>query len=106
MKKLSTADRWKAKKNPAAYKEHDEKSALITRLTELANELLKRTGNMDIYEESYEKIKKLVDVSKKSSHPSKQEAELDMYADDFDEKEASLKQSDSGLNYKTNYCLY
>lgn len=66
---------------------------------------------MDIYQESYEQIKKKVKTitfiyisihiiifvvknyilqigqADKHAHPSKQEAELDMYADDFDEKE-------------------
>ena len=37
--------------------EDDQNSINITKLTELANELLTRTGNMDIYQESYEQIK-------------------------------------------------
>ncbi|XP_051154161.1 CD2 antigen cytoplasmic tail-binding protein 2 homolog [Leptopilina boulardi] len=81
-KQLTTAERWKRKKDPSLAKEDEEKSAQITKLTEFANELLTRTGNMDIYEESYEQIKKKVTPPK-----SKAEAELDMYADDFDEKE-------------------
>lgn len=79
-KQLTTAERWKRKKDPSLAKEDEEQSAQITKLTEFANELLTRTGNMDIYEESYEQIKKKV-------QPPKAEAELDMYADDFDEKE-------------------
>lgn len=93
------------------------------KLTELANELLTRTGNMDIYQESFEQIKKKVKLyniyvyyvayiiifvvknyilqieqADKHAHPSKQEAELDMYADDFDEREkAKLDDADSGV---------
>lgn len=80
---------------------------------------------MDIYQETYEQIKKKVITSviaavvcivycffflslkknlvskveqgNKHAHPSKQEAELDMYADDFDEKEkAKLDDTDGG----------
>lgn len=73
---------------------------------------------MDIYQESYEQIKKKVknyniytqyififviksyilqiEQADKHAHPSKQEAELDMYADDFDEKEKA-KLDDSGI---------
>lgn len=94
-KRLTTAERWKKKKEKQEI-EDDENSINITKLTELANELLTRTGNMDIYQESYEQIKKKIGAGEKHAHPSKQEAELDMYADDFDEKEkAKLDESES-----------
>ncbi|XP_029168246.1 CD2 antigen cytoplasmic tail-binding protein 2 homolog [Nylanderia fulva] len=86
-KKLTTAERWKRKKECKTSDEEDPNSVSITKLTELANELLTRTGNMDIYQESYEQIKKKINAGNKHACPSKQEAELDMYADDFDEKE-------------------
>lgn len=86
-KRLTTAERLKRKKEAKAQKEDDQSSIDIMKLTELANELLTRTGNMDIYQESYEQIKKKVELGDKHAHPSKQEAELDMYADDFDAKE-------------------
>lgn len=60
-KKLTTAERWKKKKEAKTQEtEEDQNSINITKLTELANELLTRTGNMDIYQESYEQIKKKV----------------------------------------------
>ncbi|XP_011702039.1 PREDICTED: CD2 antigen cytoplasmic tail-binding protein 2 homolog isoform X1 [Wasmannia auropunctata] len=97
-KKLTTAERWKKKKeSKTREEEEDPNSVNITKLTELANELLTRTGNMDIYQESYEQIKKKIEQADKRAHPSKQEAELDMYADDFDEKEkAKLDDTDDG----------
>lgn len=74
---------------------------------------------MDIYQETYEQIKKKVintctrerwyvdsiekfvfqvEQADKHAHPSKHEAELDMYADDFDEKEkAKLDDVNSGV---------
>lgn len=86
-KKLTTAERWKKKKECKVDNEEDPNSVSIIKLTELANELLTRTGNMDIYQESYEEIRKKIECANKHAYPSKQEAELDMYADDFDEKE-------------------
>ena len=101
-KRLTTAERWKKKKEKKEV-EDDENSINITKLTELANELLTRTGNMDIYQESYEQIKKKVEVGEKRAHPSKQEAELDMYADDFDEKEkAKLDESENNVKGAAN----
>lgn len=94
-KRLTTAERWKRKKEGKSLQTDDHNSAQITKLTELANELLTRTGNMDIYQESYEQIKKKVEDRGKHSHPSKKEADLDMYADDFDVKErAKLDEKD------------
>ncbi|XP_043787766.1 CD2 antigen cytoplasmic tail-binding protein 2 homolog [Apis laboriosa] len=97
-KKLTTAERWKRKQEKKSI-EDDQNSISITKLTELANELLTRTGNMDIYQESYEHIKKKVEIGEKHAHPSKQEAELDMYADDFDVKEkAKLDGNEGNVN--------
>ncbi|KAL6265000.1 hypothetical protein P5V15_005092 [Pogonomyrmex californicus] len=103
-KKLTTAERWKKKKeSKTCEEEEDPNSVSIIKLTELANELLTRTGNMDIYQESYELIKKKIEQGDKHAHPSKQEAELDMYADDFDEKEkAKLDDIDSGKVAETS----
>ncbi|XP_076161558.1 CD2 antigen cytoplasmic tail-binding protein 2 homolog holn1 [Ptiloglossa arizonensis] len=99
---LTTAERWKRKKEKKEV-DNDENSISITKLTELANELLTRTGNMDIYQESYDQIKKKVEKGEKHAHPSKQEAELDMYADDFDEKEkAKLDESESSVKGTSN----
>lgn len=99
-KKLTTAERWKKKKESKTQtEEEDSNSVKITKLTELANELLTRTGNMDIYQESYEQIKNKIEQADKRAKLSKQEAELDMYADDFDEKEKT--KLDNADNEKT-----
>ncbi|XP_015118095.1 CD2 antigen cytoplasmic tail-binding protein 2 homolog [Diachasma alloeum] len=97
---ISSAERWKRKK--AGLSETDENSDKIMKLTELANELLTRTGNMDIYQEAHDEIKEKIDKSAKQSHPSKQEAELDMYADDFDtkEKEKLVETNQAGTSSK------
>ncbi|CAK9823172.1 CD2 antigen cytoplasmic tail-binding protein 2 homolog [Anthophora retusa] len=101
-KRLTTAERWKKKQEKQPI-EDDHNSISIIKLTELANELLTRTGNMDIYQESYEQIKKKVELGEKHAHPSKQEAELDMYADDFDVKEkAKLDGSESNVKETDN----
>lgn len=80
-KKLTTAQRWKRKKE-SKIPEEDPNSVSITKLTELANELLTRTGNMDIYQETWEQIKKKVERADKHVYPSNQETEIDMFADD------------------------
>lgn len=56
---MTTLERWKRKQEKKPI-EDDQNSVSIIKLTELANELLTRTGNMDIYQESYEQIKKKV----------------------------------------------
>ncbi|KAL7294359.1 hypothetical protein TKK_0012367 [Trichogramma kaykai] len=90
--KLTTAQRWKLKKDRNAVKNEDENSVAITKLTELANELLTRTGNMDIYQETHEKIQKKITEANKAS--TKIEAECDMFSDEFESKE-KLKLKDS-----------
>lgn len=61
-----------------------EGAADVTKLTELANKLLTATGNMDVYQETFEQITKKVNKNKLSN-----DIEMDMYADDFVEKEKS-----------------
>lgn len=90
---MTTAERWKRKKDPNAPKDNDENSVNIIKLTEIANELLTRTGNMDIYQETYEQIEKIIAQAEKHAHPSKIEAELDMYSDDFESKEKNKIES-------------
>lgn len=87
--KLSSAERWKLKK--AGIK--DESSIIVTKLTEICNEILTETGNMNIYEEKYEYIKNFINKNLKTEKILKAETstskadDLDMYADDFEEKE-------------------
>ncbi|XP_061385872.1 CD2 antigen cytoplasmic tail-binding protein 2 homolog [Danaus plexippus] len=77
--KMSSAERWKRKKAGTL----DEGSQVVTRITELANQILTKTGNMDIYQETFEKINNVISKDNKA----KGDSELDMYADDFDVKE-------------------
>lgn len=92
--KMSSAERWKRKKAGIV----DEGSKIVTRVTELANQILTKTGNMDIYQETYEKISAI--ISKNES--KKGDADLDMYADDFDQKEKESLNKESGSeNTKT-----
>ncbi|CAD0194833.1 unnamed protein product [Chrysodeixis includens] len=80
--KISSAERWKRKKAGIV----DENSKIVTRVTELANQILTKLGNMDIYQETYEKINSYVNKHDKN----KEDADLDMYADDFDQKEKNV----------------
>lgn len=77
--KISSAERWKRKKAGIV----DESGQIVTRITELANQILTKTGNMDIYQETFEKISGIL-AKKEKIH---EDTDLDMYADDFDQKE-------------------
>ncbi|XP_017025452.1 CD2 antigen cytoplasmic tail-binding protein 2 homolog [Drosophila kikkawai] len=80
---LTTLQRIKQKKAGIV----DTKTQEISQLTELANEILSKTGNMDIYQETFENIKsKLADLPGTSK--SKPADDIDMYADDFEAKES------------------
>lgn len=72
--KLSSVERLRRKK---AGTLQDNKE--VTHLTELANEILTKQGNMNIYQETYEQI-----TNKIASREIEKEPELDMFADDFD----------------------
>lgn len=80
--KLSSVERLKRKK---AGTLNDNKD--VTHLTELANKILTKQGNMDIYQETFEQITAKVKNSKKKKQVFQKEPELDMYGDDFDVKE-------------------
>lgn len=94
--KLTTAQKWKMKKQGIT----DESSEAITKLTGIVNEILTRTGNMNVYELTYEQIQHKIKVmeDKAGAGPSGK-VELDMYADDFDEKEQS-KLGDKTVTFK------
>lgn len=86
--RMSSAERWKMKKAGIV----DPNAVLVTELTELTNTILTRMGNMDIYEETYEQIQTKYSaktkLDKKSvDDPTSTNDELDMYADNFDDKE-------------------
>ncbi|XP_017098862.2 CD2 antigen cytoplasmic tail-binding protein 2 homolog [Drosophila bipectinata] len=79
---LTTLQRIKQKKAGVV----DTKTQEISKLTELANEILSKTGNMDIYEETFEAIKAKIADLPGTSQP-KAADDIDMYADDFESKE-------------------
>jgi len=79
---LTTLQRIKQKKAGIV----DTKTQEISQLTELANEILSKTGNMDIYQETYESIKSKIADLPGTSKP-KAADDIDMYADDFETKE-------------------
>lgn len=82
-KNLSSLERLKRKKMGTL-----DSNTEVTKLTELADKILTETGNMDIYQETYEVIKlKIEKHENKKLKISIKEANLDMYADDFDAKE-------------------
>lgn len=72
--RISSAERWKRKKMGIL----DDSSEKVTRLTELANDILTNSGNMSIYEETYEAIEKKI----KSLSGKNTDADFDMFGDD------------------------
>lgn len=85
--KISSAERWKRKKAGIV----DPSSVIVTRVTELANQILTKTGNMDIYQETFENISTAINKYTLKNN----DADLDMYADDFDQKEKNVLSSSS-----------
>lgn len=83
-KKLSSVERLRMKKSGIV----DSGTQAVTEFTELSNEILQKTGNTDIYEESYETVSR---KSKSVLESSAAANELDMYADDFETKEKEKK---------------
>lgn len=89
--KMSSAERWKLRKAGIV----DPNAALVIEMTELTNGILTKMGNMDIYEETFEKItakyaaKTKLSTTASSTITSAVDDPLDMYADDFDTKEKS-----------------
>ncbi|KAL7738942.1 hypothetical protein ACLKA6_016940 [Drosophila palustris] len=96
--KLTTLEKLKQKKAGIENSETQQ----ISKLTEVANEILSNTGNMDIYQETYEKImRKLEDLPGTSKQPAGES--FDMYADDFEEKESKrLKTTEKEDEPNTN----
>ncbi|KAH8378263.1 hypothetical protein KR093_010459 [Drosophila rubida] len=80
--KLSTLEKLKQKKAGIENIETQQ----IAKLTEVANDILSKTGNMDIYQETYEKIMQKLENLPGPSKPVSES--FDMYADDFEEKES------------------
>lgn len=82
--KMSSVERLKLKKQGKT----DTNGEKITKLTELANEILTATGNMDIYQATYESIKENSNnVPSSSKNCPAADNSFDMYSDDFNERE-------------------
>ncbi|KAL0278198.1 UNVERIFIED_CONTAM: hypothetical protein PYX00_000086 [Menopon gallinae] len=81
-KTLSASERLKRKKAGLSIETNGD-AGKVTELTELANRILTKTGNMNVYQESYQQIKNMIESKSKKNYDDA----LDMYADDFGEKE-------------------
>jgi len=91
-KPLTASERWKKKKETGeANSQNDTEKEKISELTELAAEILTKTGNMDIYQETFEGIRfkvQQVEVASKS------EANCDMFGDVFEESNKEVTPSE------------
>ncbi|XP_034252405.1 CD2 antigen cytoplasmic tail-binding protein 2 homolog [Thrips palmi] len=103
---LSASERLRRKKAGLDLGNPGDKQA-VTDLSEIANRILSRTGNMDIYQETYEYISQQISTfeNKEKIQPTKAvEAELDMYADDFDTKakEQKVRKEEAAATAESN----
>lgn len=101
--KLSSVERIRQKKLGIV----DEAAVKITNFTELANKILTKTGNMDIYQTTYHEIQEKINsqpgtsTGKVGGDVDKHES-FDMYADDFNEKEQKHLDANKNLNDAKN----
>ncbi|RZC40533.1 GYF domain containing protein [Asbolus verrucosus] len=77
--KLSSVERLKRKKEGTLNTNQE-----VVEMTEFANTILTKTGNMNVYQETFEEISRKIEEKTK---PKVNEPVLDMYADDFGDKE-------------------
>lgn len=109
----SASNRWKKKKDisestvdESTDDENYEKMQLLTRL---ADDIV-HSGDMDIYQQTYEKMLYQVNLSSNGSGPSGiSKSDLDMFGDDFDEKvdetKSSTEPGQSSSETPGTYCL-
>ncbi|XP_050711359.1 CD2 antigen cytoplasmic tail-binding protein 2-like isoform X2 [Eriocheir sinensis] len=88
-KKISSAQKWKLKKTGSLGSENGNQDMTdFLKLTELANKIIE-TGNMDVYQETFEMINLKVERSKApASGPA-----LDMFAEGQDAKNDTSKEN-------------
>jgi len=94
-KPLSSAERWKRKK-AGITEDPEEKSAkeAMLKLTGLADTILTRSGNMEVYDETYESISFKIEAEDRKTDDKKTEIPehiddddaLDMFADSLDDQ--------------------
>ena len=92
--KIQTAsERWKKKKQESSGENSADRGnkEQLLKLTELADAILSGTGNMDVYQETFEGIRFKVQQAETPASEKKLEAELDMFGDDFDEQSTKVK---------------
>jgi len=80
----SASERWKKKKEQAGTGGDPSDKQKLLELTGLADTILNRSGNMDVYQETYEGIRYKLERARSAKKEVKDE--LDMFGEDFDEK--------------------
>ena len=104
-KKPTTQRKWQQKKQKDNLTEEEKKNReLMTKLSGYADMILSRSGNMEIYEETYEKIayqirqhdEKYKPVQASIPEGTNDDDALDMFADDLDkDNKADTKSEDT-----------
>ncbi|XP_044253949.1 CD2 antigen cytoplasmic tail-binding protein 2 homolog [Tribolium madens] len=95
--KLSSVERLKRKKAGTLNSNQD-----VADMTEIADSILTKTGNMNVYQETFEEISKKIDDRTK---PKNSEPVLDMYADDFGDKEKE-KMETASMSGKSDQLMW
>ncbi|XP_064460389.1 CD2 antigen cytoplasmic tail-binding protein 2 homolog isoform X2 [Ornithodoros turicata] len=89
-KRDSTINRWKKKKdeepksNNGVDDDGDKNKELLLKMTELADRII-ATGDMDIYQQTFERLKYLTESKERKGEAADAEGCFDMFADDVDE---------------------
>merc|ERR1712110_1025152 len=90
-KKLTTQRKWQQKNKKPETEEEKKNRELMTKLSGYADSILSRSGNMEVYEETYEKIAfRLIEAEEKETTEIPEGVDdddaLDMFADKFEPK--------------------
>lgn len=96
-KQMSTVERLRNKKLGLA----DVGADKIMKLTEMVNNILTMTGNMDVYEMTYESIDNIVKLALGTSTASA-DLNLDIFSDGFTEREITIKNKFGHLKNDTD----
>jgi len=99
-KAMSASERWKRKKAGVTEDPEEKKNKEnMLKLTGLADAILSRSGNMEVYEETYESISYKLEQEKgaKTSIPEGVDDDdaLDMFADSLDDKKDAKSEENS-----------
>lgn len=102
-KRDSSINRWKKKKdaaagtNGASNDDADKNKELLLKMTGLADRII-ATGDMDIYQQTYERLKFLAEKKDSKDEPASKDASFDMFAEDVDDSKIAEETEKDSAN--------